>query len=427
MILGKLKAGALQFAILISVVVALLLASFLLLTYTQQYLSKRINLTTQTMTLSHNGIAYAGQQALAYDLAVNPDIEGIPSDALELRKTHWGIYDKVISTAELKNTSYQKIALLGGQLSTKERPAIHLNETNTPLVLVGNTRIKGNVRLPQQGVRAGNIAGNYFQGNTLINGNIGQSSASLPSLLPEKRAYLNSLIFNKTPIPDSLRIFSETPILEHTFKKNSRWLYRPGVIQLDGTYTNNIIIKSDTLIRISNFLPDGQIGAKAANIMLIAPHIEIQQGFRGSLQALASKSITIGDRVQLDYPSALVLWEKGETTTTSTVHTEITLGKGSRISGSVVYLGNPTSADFRPKISIAEGAQIIGEVYCEKSVQLKGSVIGSVFTHIFATAERGSIYQNHIYNGIVDSRPLPESYCGLLTINTSSNLVAWVD
>lgn len=419
MIRKKFKAGALQFAILISVVVAVLLSSFLLLTHTQQRLHQRVGFAQETIRISHTGIAYAKQQQLAYNTVITPDIETVPVESLTLQQSHWGIYDKLIAQAQWKKHTHQKIALLGGQFPSNERPALYLEDTNTPLVLVGNTSITGNAYLPRQGVKAGNIAGNYYQGNTLINGDINPSNRTLPQLSKAKKDYLEALIFGRPPLADSLYIQSTSAILEHQFDQDALWLYRSGVIDLTGTYRTNIIVKSDTLIRVSAF-------AKAENIILVAPIIQISSGFSGTIQAFASKGIEVSENVSLNYPSAVLLWEKETDDNATTDNIQIALRKGSRISGSVAYIGTATQRITRPKILLETESLVYGEVYSEQPIQLSGSVEGSVFTHGFATQERGSIYQNHIYNGAIDVRNLPESYCGLFTGNTQTNLVTWL-
>ncbi len=418
----KIKAGALQFAILISVVIALLLAGFILLTYTHQRLTKHIDIAGETIQLSHSGVAYAQQIDIPYNEEFSPELEGMADGELEIVKTHWGIYDKLISKARRKTNIYQKIALLGGQLPEEERPALHLEDTNTPLVLVGSTNIHGDALLPRQGVKAGNIAGNYYQGTQLIYGTTTQSDKELPAIKSDKKSYIKQLLFGNIPQEDSLfvRDIGEQSLV-NSFDRSPKWLYRPGVIELNSQdIQNNIIIRSDTLVRVSAF-------AKVENVILIAPYINIESGFSGSLQAFASKQILVAKNATLHYPSALVLQEKeGLETSEGDEIVSISIEEGSRISGSVLYLGKLEQRVIRPKIKMAPDAMIQGELYCNENIDLSGVVEGSVFTHQFATQQRGSIYQNHIYNGVIDVRKLPKSFCGIETTATQTNIVSWV-
>lgn len=415
----KLKAGALQFALLIGVLVALILSSFLMLTYVQQSLVKRINLGAHTRALCHEGISYALLNNLAYDLDITPDIAGADLGNITLRRMHWGIYDKVISQAKDQAGDYQKIALIGGQLPQYIRTAIHLEDTNTPLILMGNTSIHGNVLLSEKGIRAGNIAKKQYTGSELVKGKIGIGTPRLPPILPIKRQYLERLIFGGVPLLDSLFIQSDSKAMTLPFDGPPRWLYRKGAIILDGQYAGNLIIKSESNIYVSS-------NANLNNVIIIAPRIEIASGFSGSLQAMATEYIDVQENVQLDYPSTLILWEKTDNNLSKNQQFGITINEGSRVAGSLLFIGESQRRDLKPNISIKTNALVLGEIYNQGNTEVLGSVHGSVYTHTFVTELRGSVYQNHIYNGEINSFELPESFGGLQLNSTKKNIVAWV-
>ena len=166
----KIKAGALQFAILISIVIAVIISAFILLTYMQLQYAKQLERSSNTIKLNHMGIAYAKQQAIRYDDSIQVPLSNVLDEELTVIKTHWGIFDKVVSVSKSKNFRSKKIGLLGGQLLKENRPAIYLEDSNSPLVVVGKTNIQGNVVLPRQGVKSGNIAGDYYRGEKLVYG-----------------------------------------------------------------------------------------------------------------------------------------------------------------------------------------------------------------------------------------------------------------
>ncbi|MEP0262325.1 hypothetical protein [Dokdonia sp.] len=418
----KIKAGALQFAILISVVIAVIISAFILLTYMQLQFAKQLERSSNTIKLSHMGIAYAKQQPLIYGDSIEIPIENELKEELTVIRTHWGIFDKVLALAKSKNFTSQKIGILGGQLSKEDRPAIYLEDTNSPLVVVGETTIYGNVTLPRQGIKPGNIVGNYYQGEKLVYGTITQNASIKPQLSEEKKSYINDLLFGSLPQQDSLFIGSYTTKISSSFTGAPKWIYSPDVIHIDNqSIENNIIIKSDSLIRISAF-------AKAKNVILVAPHIIIEDNATGSFQAFASKSIRVGENTKLSYPSVLLLQEKKKSLLTSKkeIIEGITLDKESTIQGSVIHLGSSERNDSRSMITISETATIEGEIYSDQIVQVSGIVKGSIFTHQFATKTRGSVYKNHLFNAVIDTRKLSESFCGLITTETQTNLVQWV-
>ncbi|WP_299676104.1 hypothetical protein [uncultured Dokdonia sp.] len=417
----KIRAGALQFAILVSVVIAAILSAFILISYSQLRFEKQLQRSSNTIKLVHDGISYAKQKSISYNDSIIIQLEEEIAEEIILYKTHWGIFDKVISIGKSKNFVSQNIALLGGQLSKEQRPAIYLEDSNSPLVVVGDTRIQGNVVLPRQGVRPGNIAGNYYNGTSLVYGGIMQNASVKPQISEQKKDYIKSLLFGDFPQEDSLFIRTNTPRITSTFKTNSKWLYRPDMIEIGSQeITNNIIIKSDSLIRVSAF-------AKAYNIILIAPYIEIEANVEGSFQAFASKGISVAENAKLSYPSALVLFEDEDENNRLKEFQGIILENGSSVFGSVIHLSIEKNTDQKPLITINEGALVRGEIYSDHIVQIEGEVTGSIYTHQFAIQKRGSIYKNHLFDAIIDSRNFPESFCGIETEQTQTNVVQWVD
>jgi hypothetical protein len=93
----KIKAGALQFSILISVVIAVIVSAFILLTHTQLKFAKKIELSGHTIQLANEGIKYARNYNIPYNDSITIDFEanGL-EEFVSIEKSHWGIYDKVL-------------------------------------------------------------------------------------------------------------------------------------------------------------------------------------------------------------------------------------------------------------------------------------------------------------------------------------------
>ena len=84
------------------------------------------------------------------------------------------------------------------------------------------------------------------------------------------------------------------------------------------------------------------------------------------------------------------------------------------VGGFVMALDTSTAPQYAPQIKMDDNAKVVGEVYCTKNLELKGVVTGSVATDAFIALEDGSVYQNHLYNGHINSTRLNKSYAGLL-------------
>jgi hypothetical protein len=417
----KIPAGALQFAILISVVIAVIISAFILLSYTQQQFAKQIKYSAKSLKLSNSGIDFLKQKDITYGDSISFNPESSERESFVLYKTHWGIYDKVVSIGQSKNFTTKKIAIVGGKTSKEDRLALYLEETNSPLVLVGKTVINGDVVLPSQGAKPGAIAGDYFQGSQLIDGTLRDSRTSKPSVSTLKLDYIRDLLFGDIPNQDSLFIQSIESVTSSSFSTDPKWLYRPGIIEIgEQEIKNNIIVKSDTLIRVSAF-------AKAENIILVAPHIEIVSNVNGTFQAFASKSIRLGEQVRLKYPSSLVLMQDEQESKEEKEKSDgIILGSQSVVSGSVLHLSSANDTYQKAMIHLAESSLVRGEVYSDQTIELLGKVEGSVYTHQFEVNAKGSVYKNHLFNTTVKSKNFPEVFCGLQTDITEVNIAQWV-
>jgi cytoskeletal protein CcmA (bactofilin family) len=209
-----------------------------------------------------------------------------------------------------------------------------------------------------------------------------------------------------------------------SFKEKTKGVYSKEAIVLEDTeITGNIIIKSDTLIRIKNT-------ALLKDLILIAPIIEVEDGTIGSFQSIASKKITIGKNCKLNYPSALVLFQDNYNNPNSilnnTLDNQIFIDSATIIKGSICYFQTKEITDFKTQIVLEKDARIKGQVYCNGNFELKGSVSGSVYTKQFIANQSGSIFVNHIYNGIIENQNIPNIFGGIILDKESKTIMKWL-
>jgi len=364
------------------------------------------------------GFTFALEQELVYNQETHFELDQSINSITTISKTHWGVFDLIKVNSQIKNESFQKLALVGGYNSQK--PALYLEDKNRPLVLVGNTIIRGNVSLPKSGVKRGNISGHAYHGKQLIYGNINQSSTQLPNF--SNINYLKNIkenIYNN----DSLEFIhiNEDQRLVNSFIKPTKIYRQNNRIDLEYIQlTGNFIIASDTLIRVHKT-------AALHDIILIAPKIEIDEDVLGNFQAIATQKIDVGANSKLSYPSALLLIDENLLQTSSKKNTnQIVINDNVEIKGLVCYLSNDSKNNYQAQIKIKENASVIGEVYCNQNMELKGKVTGSVYTKGFIANQNGSVYQNHIYNGKIMVDELPKQYSGFLFEDLSKQIVQWV-
>jgi len=184
----------------------------------------------------------------------------------------------------------------------------------------------------------------------------------------------------------------------------------------------NIIIKSNTEIIVTKF-------AELTDVLLIAPKITVQKGFRGNAHFLASKTIMIEEETTFLYPSSLVLVDINKDFITPILRGEepIYISEKVNFSGVIIYFPeeNPEQHS-QTSISLQPETEIVGSIYCQGNMELSGRVKGAIFVERFLVNEFGSRYINHIYNGKILSKQLPKEFCGLPFSEKKKGVVQWL-
>ena len=182
------------------------------------------------------------------------------------------------------------------------------------------------------------------------------------------------------------------------------------------SFSGNIVLISDSEIRVS-------ASTKLNHVILIAPKIYIQHGFKGNLQAFASEQLTVSSQTKLTYPSSLSLINLKKKKKKPTYNYS---SKQSRCKGVVLYHGDSRENSYKTQLKIERKATVTGEVYCNKNLELNGNVNGYVHTNNYRK-QFGSVYMNHIFNGVIDSKSISEHYAGLLMNNGELNVAQWIE
>ena len=178
----KVKAGALQFAIMISAIIAVLLSVFVVLVHSHSLFAKKSDVLIETIQQTENILLAEIQEFSKERDTIFRVVDEEKNTTSKLHKSYWGMYGKVYSQTETKGKSFEKMALVSGWQSAVDRTALYLKETNRPLIVVGNTKIEGKSYMPARGVRAGTISGNSYYGTRLVYGRILKSKETLPKI-----------------------------------------------------------------------------------------------------------------------------------------------------------------------------------------------------------------------------------------------------
>ena len=420
----KVFSGALQFTVFIGVLIALLLSGLLILAYSHNFFTLQSKATIENIKLLNVGIHNTLENIPQSNDTIVIDAVDNENQKVEVHYARWGIFDRAIVKTTHRKKVFYKSAFIGTQIKQQERPALYLKENYKPLVVVGSTIIKGNVFLPNQGVRPGNIAGNSFYGQELIQGSSKTSTDSLPKIQDGFRKNLEDLLVNQLP-SDEKSYLGESQLRRHThsFIKPTKMYYSKEPIVLDACILKgNLIIRSEKAIKIKST-------SLLCDLLVIAPVVEIEDNVRGNFQVIARKTIKVGKNCKLDYPSALILIQdrnKPLPVITDESDNQILIDEGSKIKGSVLYFESVKENNFKIQVLVNKNTTITGEVYCEGNLQLSGNVSGSIYTNQFVVNEGGSMFMNHLYNAQINSTTIPPSFCGIVFGNSKKGIAKWL-
>ena len=422
MILFKIKAGALQFSIFVTVIIAIILASFIILIHTHKRFIVQTKFVVETIDNTNKGIDYVLNHNINLNETHNINLQDEDYKTLNAERNHWGVFEKISITSKIKTNTFTKTALIGASQPKKNRLALYLEDQNKPLVVVGNTKIQGLAYLPKQGIRTGNISGHSYYGNRLIYGPT-RISNSLPKIQNEITKQIKTINKDINNIRPNLFLdINKTKSHQNSFLNPLKVIYSLNDINLSGvSLIGHIIIQSKTKIVVES-------SSNLKDVILIAPTVEIKDRVKGVFQIISRKKITIGKHCSLNYPSAIVLIENKLSTASSKKNedNQIIINKSSNIKGAIVFLGNTKLRNYNPQVIINENSKIEGEIYCNQNLELKGDVNGSVYTSNFLAKQSGSVYQNHIYNGTISTDKLAQEYVGLLFKDSKKSIIKWL-
>jgi len=412
----QLKAGALQYTIFISVVIALLVFAFISLTYVQQQLKIKNTHFKEVVHTTNQAFYHSTLQEIPYNSQANTNEVRKDENIKTVVKKNWGLFDIAAITSTLKKEVHTKTALLAAY--QQKRTALYLQDESQPLVLVGATKIEGDVYIPKQGAKTGTIAGHSYTNQHLIYGTTNTSKNRLPK--PRNLQYLQNF---KTALLTSTNDIDleENSNLVHSFLEPTKIIRSNTTIDVRNVQlTGNIVIQSNTKITVF-------ASSALSDVVLIAPTIVIRENVHGNFQVIASKEIKVAKGCKLKYPTALVLLDKNRTTANNLKETHhILIESGSEVKGIVAFIAENNKENYNTQIRIDEETIVTGEVYCNQNIELKGTVHGSVYTRGFIANAFGSVYKNHIFNGKIISSRLPEQYAGLQFENTKLKTAKWL-
>jgi hypothetical protein len=414
----RLSSNALFFTIILSLVIALLCSSLILIAYFHR---ARIQHNQLEERLVRNI-----QSAIALELASNDykdsvkilDLYGEGKDSVWIGKTTWGLFEVTLVKAFSRGDTLARTYMAGSMPDSVWKAALYLLDQGRPVTFAGKTLVKGTAYLPEAGPTRGWVDGRNFEREKLVDGELKKSTSKLPSLNATFLAKLlkQVAINRKTPSTnnkvlqaDSIVVAFDQPTLHvHSAGKPLRL----GRILVKG----NIILSSDTLIEVST-------DTRLENVILTAPNITFGDNFKGSVQAFATDSILAGEGCYFSYPSSLTILEIDSVDN----RPRLVLAKKCRLEGVVFQYVSFIDRSLA-LLDVREGATVTGQVYADGLTCLQGKVAGTLACNKFTLYRPSGVYENHLLDCEIDRSKLSRFFLGSPLFSSQQKGIAkWLD
>ncbi len=353
-------------------------------------------------------------------------IEITKKDSVDLEQSLWGGYLYMKSRSEIKESHYTLSALVGTLPDSGFDPAIVLNPQYSSLVVTGNARIHGDVRTGKQGVKKGTLAGRPYTGSQIVFGQVEASQDDRrPGINKEIIQNLldrfNNVLNYSNPIDFDELIQKDKNILSMDSDSSEKIIYVTnkqlnkknwqisGKVDLISNQPLRIISAPSMsgFVRIlssKSIVIDGN-GIFENVILYSSDKVVINNVKSFSGQIFSEKGITINGRMDLEYPSLLLVDSQSD-------FANIELLNGAVLNGSVIMLSGNSIVQQRRlnNILIDRNSRVNGLVYSDNFVTLDGEVNGTIITDRFYFYLSPTTYFNWIKDGIVNRKILSKKF-----------------
>ncbi|MGB0177134.1 MAG: hypothetical protein ACPF9D_08205 [Owenweeksia sp.] len=397
------RAGSLTYAVFVSTVTAVLCMLMIMLAAMNRNFFIHTDSFDKVRDNAHSGIMLGMALPGHENYEAWHELYEPGSDSVKVKKRKWGLFDVISSEAVIGQARFARAAITGYWSPEISTTALWLADRNRPLQLSGNALLKGEFFLPQKGVDRAYVEGANYSREKLFYGSYKTSKSDLPELEKDLTKSWRSYLKGDVTEADSILDFSGLPqTLVHPFSSRTALYQQNEAVKL-GAYSlrGNIIIRSRTQISVS-------AATKLDQVVLIAPAISIEEGFKGSAHLIASDSLSVAKDAKLQYPSSVFMvleeHDKGPM---------LKLATGSSVAGAIISLSAENRRTNDLAVEVSEGATFKGILYTNGNLEIGGKVAGTVITRSFLLSTPSGIYENHILNGQIDRTELEKEYLGI--------------
>lgn len=372
------KASILYFVVLVSLIIAVLTFSFIVAVYFYKLeVQKALRQSTLEENLQSGITILLSGSYITDDSELKTALFDGQNDSILIKKERWGVFSTGIAKSFIQKDTIRSVFWIG--LDTEsDRSALYLSDENRPLSISGDTRISGMVELPASGIRSSYVNGKPYSGKKLVEGEIIKSKRNLiplqTEILDDLRSYISE---TKQYIPDRDSVFNSF--------FNQSLVLNPGLNIQGKILQGKILIISDTTISIGK-------SSHLNDVIVYAPAILVEEGFRGSCQLFASDSIIIGKNSRFDYPSCIgVIKKQG-----ADFQPKVSIGNSTNFSG-IIFAHEDVLSPLQTMINLGNDTHITGEIYGGIiKMNPKVEIDGKISCNRFILQTTTTLYENYL-------------------------------
>lgn len=389
------KAHSLLYAIYVCLIVAIICGALLYFSNLYNQLNLYYNLQEELYIQNQSVLNFALGNKMApaeIEKDENSGIEG------SYETKPYGLLSLVLAQSYISNDTVSSVHFAGAR--NLDKNAIYLTNFSKSLFYSGSVQLIGNNQLPSTFIETSYI--NNDLNKLTAEGKITISETQLPEVNPEFKKIFQGLKSEKTKLSD-IEKPNDSLYYNSFFNATKEIEVQSNLGNI--IFKGNFILRSGDSIRVKK-------NTVLEDVILIAPKITFEAGFKGTVQAFATKGIELEEKVTLNYPSVICVYNESET------ESKIKIKKECQITGAVVLFGNTNNLIDKNTIEIEEDGLLFGDLYCSGKLMLKSNVYGSVYTNRFFLKTAASSYDNMISNIEINTEKRPAYFISIPLFNT---------
>lgn len=393
------KASSLTSAIFICLIISVFCGCLVLIHHFNILLNSKIELQNHLVNRNDSAFNYFLNNSSLLENTNSVDVfdDKIQSYA-EIK--NWGFFNVLTCKSIFKTDTVYKTAMVGKRSIEKQPLALYVTNYDKPLKLSGEINIIGTLKVPNGRVEYAYI-NNQNSNKIQIKGVQLNSEDFLPKL---KTRDFNLQL--ESSFPHKVLNYEETII--NDFNNGTLFIDYEEIRNLKNiSLKGNIILESKSTITLRK-------ESNLEDILVIAPRVIVENGFRGNVQIIAKSEVVIQENAYLYYPSSIYVKNEIDSV-------KIHINRNSKIAGGIVIDSETYKSSLKKILIIDEGAKVMGNVYCKGKTQFNGEIIGSLFTDRFFLKTNSSSYENIIFNGTINRGDLPKDFIGLPLFDNEIN------